>query len=197
MRHLILCQGKAQAEMRRHAGTGLRRTAPEADALAGHDSDHPHSCWALLAPERPFTKSFTPELSFFFFVAALLLSCFCFLLPRRHCLSSCGMCALGENRAIRHCQEMCCTQQVSSHLPLLLQRGLQILKRCITCTLQTAIHHRRAVPQTPRHNPASCSGCAPQRGTSHPAPGYLAMRDESKDTKSKARGYGVWFLLQK
>lgn len=27
MQHLILCQGKAQAEMHSHAGTGLRRTA--------------------------------------------------------------------------------------------------------------------------------------------------------------------------
>lgn len=39
---------------------------PEGDAPAGHDSDQPRSCQARLAPERPFTKSSTPDLSFLF-----------------------------------------------------------------------------------------------------------------------------------
>lgn len=39
---------------------------PGGDPPAGHDSDQPHSCQARLAPERPFTKSSTPDLSFLF-----------------------------------------------------------------------------------------------------------------------------------
>lgn len=66
MQHLILCQGKAQAEVHSCAGTGLRRTASRKRAPAGHDSDQPHSSCARLAPERPFTKGFTPDLSFLF-----------------------------------------------------------------------------------------------------------------------------------
>lgn len=55
-------QGKAQVEMHSHAGTDLRCT--EGDALADHDSDQPHSYHSHLAPERPFTQSFAPDLSF-------------------------------------------------------------------------------------------------------------------------------------
>lgn len=86
---------------------------------------------------------------------------------------------LGEG-AIHHRQETCCTQQVSSHLLLLLQWGLQILKRCITCTLQTAIHHHRAVPQTPRHTPASCSVCTKE---THLLPLPTTLQRETKHRK--------------
>lgn len=44
--------------------------------------------------------------------------------------------------AIHQCQKMCCTQQGWLSSLLLLQQGLQILKRRRTCTLQITIHHR-------------------------------------------------------
>lgn len=139
MRNLTLHQGRAQVELRSHVGTGLGALLPE-DAPAEHDLYQPLSCQAHLAPERLFPKKFTLTLTFLLCCRTIIF-CFCFLQSQRLWLSSCGMCALGETGVIHHCQEIRCMQQASSHLPLLLQRGLQILKRCITCTLQTAIHH--------------------------------------------------------
>lgn len=58
---LTLHHGRAQVELRSHAGTGLGAMLPE-DAPAGHDSDQPLSCQVHLAPERLFPKRFTPDL---------------------------------------------------------------------------------------------------------------------------------------
>lgn len=103
------------------------------------------------------------------------LFCLCFILPQRHWLSSCGMCALGESRVIHHCQEMCCTQQVRSHPPLFLQLELQILKRCRTCTLQTTIYHYRAVLQTTRQWAASSTHVKEPFSSPSPVTGALQV----------------------
>lgn len=184
MRHLILSQGKAQAEMHSRAGTGLRHTTTRRTC----------SCRTWLRPTSFLSHSLGPKELHPRLQFSLLLQHSYFLVSAFSCPEDTGSalaaCVHLGKRAICHCQEMCCTQQVSFHLPLLLQRGLQILRRCITCTLQTAIHHCRAVPQTPRHNPASCSACLHWRGTSCPAPGYLTMRDEQRCKKQGAMDYG-------
>lgn len=64
--HLISCQGEAQAEVHSHAGQAPDALLPQGDAPARHGSDQPHSCCDCLAPERPLTKSFTPDLSLLF-----------------------------------------------------------------------------------------------------------------------------------
>lgn len=184
MQHLIPRQGKAQVEMHSHAGTGLRRTV----------SRRRCSCRTWFRPTSFLSLSFGPREVIYTELysrlkLSLLLQQYYFPVSAFPCPRDTGSapvaCAhLGE-RAIHHRQETCCTQQVSSHLLLLLQWGPQILKRCITCTLQTAIHHRRAVPQTPRHSPASCSSCVQQWGTSPPTPHHLAVKDKSTDTESK------------
>ena len=48
----------------------------------------------------------------------------------------------GEQGAIYHCREMCCTQQGWLYSLLLLQPELQTLKKCRTCTSKISIHHR-------------------------------------------------------
>lgn len=86
-------QGKAQVEMHSHAGTDLRCT--EGDALADHDSDQPHSYHSHLAPERPFTQSFAPDLSFLSCCSSITFLLLLSPAPRLW-LSCCGMCTLGR-----------------------------------------------------------------------------------------------------
>lgn len=152
------------------------------------------SCRTWLRPTSSLLLSFSPREVIYIELYSrikfsLLLQQYYFPVSAFSCPKDSGSapvaCAHSGERAIYHRQEMCCTQQVTSHLLLPLQWRLQILKRCITCTLQTAIHHCRAVPQTPRHSPASCSSCVHQRGMFPPAPCHLAARDKSTDTESK------------
>lgn len=153
MWHLIPHQGKAQVERNSHVGTALRCTA----------SRRRCSCRTWLRPTSRLSLSFSLREAVYKelysrYKLSLLLQQYYFPVSAFSCPKDTGSapvaCAhLGE-RAIHHCQETCCTQPVSSHLPLLLQRGLQILKRCITCTLQTAIHHWRAVPLNTQAQPS-------------------------------------------
>lgn len=169
-------------------GTGLRCTATRRRC----------SCRMGLRPTSFLSHSLGPEELYprpvLSSVAALLLSCFCFLLPQRHWLSSCGMCALGEKSHLSLSGDVLYTagQLSPPAAPAVRAANLEKMHNMHIANSHSSL--LSCAPDTQAQPSKLLCLLALKRQV--PSCSWLPC-NERQEQRQKARGHRLWFLLQK
>lgn len=181
-------------------GQALAALLPEGDAPAGHDSDQPHSYPAHLAPERPFTKSLTPDLSFLFCCNAITFLFLLFPAPKTPAHLLWHVCAWGK-------------QSHSSLSGDVLYAAGQLSPPAAPAARAANLEKMHNMHIANSHSSSQCCASDTQAQPSKLlwlralkrhilSHSWLPCNKRQKQTqgkkkKSKASGCGLWFLLQK
>lgn len=182
MQHLILCQGEAQAEVHSHAGVGPRCTASTRRCSSKTWLRPTSFLLCLLGPQEAIYKEFYPRLNF-----SLLLQHYYFLVSAFSCPKDTGSAPVAHVH-LGKTEPFVTVRRRAVHSRSALTSHCSCSESCKSWKDAQHAHCKQPfiiAELRSRHNPASCSGCVHQRGTSHPLPATSQWETRAKTQKAR------------